>query len=99
MKTYIFAASLAAMSFATPTLAESAYKSDCRWEHGRYLCEAEYKSPHSTVTTECSFEPGGVDKCETTAKRRPAPEPPRAVKTPTTEIGIGGVRIMRGMPQ
>jgi hypothetical protein len=99
MKHLILAASLAAIPFATPVLAESAYTRECHWEHGRYLCAAEYKSPYSTVTTECAFESNGPSKCETTAKRRPPPEPPRPVLAPTAhKDGRTGIVIMRGMP-
>ena len=83
---------------AGPALADSEYKRECRWEHGRYLCEAEYKSPYRTTTTECLFEPGGKNECETTTKRRPAPEPPRPVLPPSAERTPSGVVIMRGMP-
>lgn len=95
----IIIAALAVIPFATPAFADSEYKRECRWEHGRYLCEAEYKSPYGTTTTECLFEPGGKNECETTSKRRPAPVPPRPVLPPSAERTPSGVVIMRGMPE
>jgi hypothetical protein len=79
MKRYILAATIATIPCARPALADSTYTRECRWEHGRHLCESEYKSPYATVTTECSFARGEPNKCETTSKRRAPAEPPHTM--------------------
>ena len=110
MKTMILAAALIAISSASyagrlndvPITTRTSIHTRCWGTYRGINCESQTVSPYATTTTQCMFrERGGSGRAtERAEKPRPRPpEPPRPVKAPTTEVGIGGVRVMRGMPQ
>jgi len=111
MKTMILAVAIAAISASAyagrlndvpPPTTETTSATRC-WNTWRGInCESQTVSPYATTTTQCIFRDSGGSGCATERAEKPRPkppEPPRPVKAPTTDIGIGGVRIMRGMPQ
>ena len=110
MKTMILAATLIALSSAAyagrlndvPTTTQTTSGTRC-WNTWRGInCESQTVSPYATTTTQCMFRERGGSGCATERAEKPQPkppDPPRPVKAPTTDIGLGGVRIMRGMPQ
>lgn len=100
MKPFLLAAALVALSSAAH--AGAVGQTRCWGVYGGTNCESRLDTPDATTTTQCMFRERGGSGCATERadKRRPKPpEPPRPVKAPTTEIGVGGIRVMRGMPE